>query len=104
MVPDDKIIKSLSAELRLADSGEEDLMIRLARAINHLIQNDFTGLVQILYRRDVSESKLKEMLAKYPDDDPGWIIGQLLIDRERRRQETLQQFRKNDNIPEDEKW
>ena len=103
MIPDSEVVKSLSGEFHLTP-GKGDFLDHLANAINYLIRNDFSRLVQILYRMDVSEKKLKEMLVKHPDDEAGLIIGKLLIERESQRIRTRRQFNRNDNIPEDEKW
>jgi hypothetical protein len=104
MIPDIKTIKLLSDEFHLGDSKETDFMKHLADAINYRIENDFPGLVQILYRMDISESTLKEMLALNAGHDAGLIIGQLLVDRERQKILSREQFKQNDDIPEDEKW
>lgn len=53
----------------------------LALAINELIKNDFSRLVQILYRIDVSEAKLKNILQSHPNEDAGKLIAQVIIER-----------------------
>lgn len=53
----------------------------LERTINELIKNDFSRLVQILYRIDVSEAKLKNILSENPNEDAGKIIAQVIIER-----------------------
>ena len=53
----------------------------LAVAINELIKNDFSRLVQILYRIDVSEAKLKNILQTHPNEDAGKLIAQVIMDR-----------------------
>jgi hypothetical protein len=65
---------------------------RLAGAINELIQNDFPALVQILYRVDVNEAKLKKMLAAHPEKDAGHIIASMLLERHKQKQETKKMF------------
>ena len=50
-------------------------------AINELIKNDFSRLVQILYRIDVSEAKLKYILNSNPTEDAGKLIAQVIVDR-----------------------
>jgi len=49
--------------------------------INELIKNDFSRLVQILYRIDVSEAKLKNILNANPNEDAGKLIAQVIIER-----------------------
>jgi hypothetical protein len=53
----------------------------LEQAINELIKNDFSRLVQILYRIDVSEAKLKYILNAHPTEDAGKLIAQVVIER-----------------------
>jgi hypothetical protein len=53
----------------------------LEQAINELIKNDFSRLVQILYRIDVSEAKLKYILNAHPNEDAGKLIAQVVIER-----------------------
>jgi hypothetical protein len=50
-------------------------------AINELIKNDFSRLVQILYRIDVSEAKLKNILNANPTEDAGKLIAQVVLER-----------------------
>jgi len=53
----------------------------LANAINELIKNDFSKLVQLLYRIDVSEAKLKYILQTHPNEDAGKLIAAVVIER-----------------------
>lgn len=53
----------------------------LESVINELIKNDFQRLVQILYRIDVSEAKLKNILNNNPNEDAGKLIAQVIIER-----------------------
>ena len=53
----------------------------LELTINELIKNDFSRLVQILYRIDVSEAKLKNILNAIPNEDAGKLIAQVIIER-----------------------
>jgi len=77
----------------------------LAEKINELITNDFQKLVSILYRMDVSEIKLKQLLKENPGVDAGPIIADLMIERQEQKIRSRQQFNKPDeNISDDEKW
>jgi hypothetical protein len=53
----------------------------LEEAINELIKNDFSRLVQILYRIDVSEEKLKNILNSNPNEDAGKLIAHVIVER-----------------------
>jgi hypothetical protein len=76
----------------------------LAAEINHLIVHKFAALVQILYRLDVSETKLKSVLAENPQDDAGLLIATLIIERLKKREEMKKQFPGQENIPEEDRW
>lgn len=76
----------------------------LAIEINHLIVHDFAALVQILYRLDVSEAKLKMVLSENPKEDAGRLIAALIIERLKKREEVRKQFPAQENIPEEDRW
>ena len=82
----------------------EQLKEQLSSHINFLIQSDFQKLVSILYRVDVSESKLKHLLNENPNYDASNIIADLIIERQLQKIESRQQHHKDENISDDEKW
>jgi len=49
--------------------------------INDCIQNDFNKLVQLLYRIDVSEAKLKTILQSNPNEDAAKLIATVIVER-----------------------
>jgi hypothetical protein len=55
--------------------------LELETLINDLIKKDFSKLVQLLYRIDVSEAKLKNLLKEHPNEDAGKLIAQIVIER-----------------------
>lgn len=83
----------------------EEVESLLAEKINALIRDDFGALVQLLYRIDVEEPRLRYLLQQHRDEDAGLIIARLIIDRLVKKMETRRQYSaKNKDIPEDEKW
>jgi hypothetical protein len=77
----------------------------LAEEINELIKNNFSHLVQILYRIDVNETRLKQVLSSNPNEDAGKIIAALLIERQLQKIKSRQQFsQKDDDFSDEEKW
>lgn len=58
------------------------LFEQLSLAVNNLIQYDFHKLISILYRIDVSEKKLTEILHTNKGLDAGNIIATLMIERQ----------------------
>ncbi|MEN9684292.1 MAG: hypothetical protein RLZZ28_78 [Bacteroidota bacterium] len=83
---------------------EELSFEQMAAFINQLIESDFSRLVQILYRLDVSETKLKSVLLEHPTGDAGNLIAQLILERIASREKTRQLFKQEGEISEEEKW
>jgi hypothetical protein len=75
----------------------------LAAYIHQLINHDFSRLVQLLYRMDISEKKLKQTLAT-SQSDAGLLIANMMIERELQKIQSRKQFKNHSDIPEDEKW
>jgi len=55
--------------------------LELETMINDLIKEDFSKLVQLLYRIDVSQAKLKNVLKEHPNEDAGKLIALIVIER-----------------------
>src|ERR1700733_8032409 len=53
----------------------------LAEKINVMIDGDFGALVQLLYRVDVSESRLRQLLRGNETTDTGRLIARLILER-----------------------
>ena len=62
--------------------NDSDFLNELAVEINQLILTNFERLVQLLYRIDVSEMKLKNLLKENPNEDAGKLIATLIIERQ----------------------
>jgi len=83
----------------------EEVETILAEKINSMIRDDFNGLVQLLYRIDVEEPRLRYLLQQHKGEDAGMIIARLIIDRLLKKIETRRQYAADKrDIPEDEKW
>ena len=84
----------------------DDLRQIVADYINPLISNNFNKLISILYRLDINESKLKQLLNDNPAEDAGMIIADLIIERQMEKIKSRKQFNKKgeNNIDENEKW
>ena len=79
----------------LQSNSQEDLENRLAIYINELIDRDFQRLIQILYRIDISEEKLKKALQlEDKSDSSGKTIATLIIERQLQKLEFRKQFSK----------
>jgi hypothetical protein len=78
---------------------------KLAQYINGLINHDFHTLISILYRLDINEKKLKELLAAQPAADAGELIAGMIIDRQLQKIILRKQFTQNPGaIAEEDKW
>ena len=104
---DEQALREVSKELDVILTQENFSLGKqlLAEKINELVDTNFQKLILILYRMDVSESKLKQLLADNSGTDAGLIIADLMIERQDEKIKTRQQFTKRDeNISDDEKW
>ncbi len=82
-----------------------ELNIRLSAFINQLILTDFEKLIQLLYRIDVSEHRLKQLLQQNHQEEAGKLIAALIIERQIEKIKTRQQFnQQEDNLSGEEKW
>ena len=75
------INNSLGIELKETISDDQ-LKERLTGYINDLIDHNFNMLVNLLYKIDVSESRLKQLLDETSGYDAGGIIAELIIERQ----------------------
>jgi len=72
--------------------------------LNHLLLNDFSALVQLLYRVDVSEEKLKSVLKENKEADAGDLLAELIIQRQLQKQNLRNSKPPTGEIPEEEGW
>ena len=72
--------------------------------INKLLTNDFAALVQLLYRMDIPEEKLRYYLQENKDEMAAGIIAEMMIERQLQKAKRRRLFSKKLDIPEDDKW
>jgi len=104
---DEQVLQEVSKELGIILKEKDHSFDKqmLAEKIDQLINTDFQKLVLILYRMDVNETKLKQLLNENPGTNAALIITDLMIERQEQKIISRQQFRKKDeNINDDEKW
>jgi len=77
---------------------------RLAQIVRYFIENDFPQLVQLLYRIDVSEEKLKQLLQDSSGVDTADVIAKLIIERQLKKLDLKEKFNDKTDIPEQDKW
>jgi hypothetical protein len=82
-----------------------DLRLRLQAVINSMMEKDFLQLVNVLYRVDVNERKLKYLLQENVGEDAAIIIADLIIARQVEKIASRKQYNQhNDLVDDEEKW
>ena len=103
-----ELVKEINKNLAILLPNEislDELHIRLSEFLNELIQKDFQKLIRLLYRIDISEAKLKQLLQQPPKEDASKIIAQLIIERQLEKIKSRKTYRPtNDNFTDEEKW
>ena len=100
-------IREVANELGIAVQGNSFQLNKqvLINRINELIQFNFQQLVLVLYRVDVNEDKIRNLLKEKSEEDAASIIADLLIERQAQKIISRKQFNKRDNdVDENEKW
>ena len=83
----------------------DETRLQLISLINELINKDFQSLIQLLYRIDVSEKKIRSFLDQNTDKDSATILADLIIERQLQKTESRQRFsNKNKPASDEEKW
>jgi len=91
-----KVVEMTNKEVGLSLSPSsipnyDELIKELARAVQYLIDKDFEKLMHILYRIDVSETKVK--IAFGLEQDVAQQIALLIIEREEQKVITRAKYR-----------
>ena len=95
---------ALAFEMESIDNRLEEFQIKLRARVAELLQKDFSRLINILYRLDVSEEKLKREIYNQHASDAAELISRLIIERQLEKLQTRWQQRSNENIPDADKW
>ena len=103
-----EIIPLLNKELSLELSEKlamNELEQQLSHHINHLINTDFEKLVYYLYRIDVNETKMKQLLQQQGGENAAQLIARLIIDRQLQKIKSRAEHKTN-NTDDDgaERW
>lgn len=78
---------------------------QLISLINELINKDFQTLVQLLYRIDVDEKKIRRSLDQNNDVDSASLLADMIIERQVEKIKSLKDFNKNNEHGNDEeRW
>lgn len=85
-------------------SSIPQLKKELSGILNYLITTDFSRLIAILYRLDISEKKLKESLRTTVDRSAGDIVADMIVERQAQKIITRKSLKSNDSSCNEEKW
>ena len=96
----------LIEEKKMSFNSFEAFRKFIIKKINAWINDDFEHLLNLLYRIDVHEEKIRQLLKTHPEENAAEIIADLIIERQRQKIITKKMFKFNfpSNISEDEKW
>lgn len=91
------IRKDLGLEEEMVFTTEENAFDRLEKflekAINYLLDHDFNRLLNALYRIDIPESQVNELLQRSSADQLALEIAKAVIEREKQKVITREQYR-----------
>ncbi|MEO1051686.1 MAG: hypothetical protein AAFX87_13745 [Bacteroidota bacterium] len=90
------IRKDFNLEEEALDDGAsslEELKKQLTSIINYLLDKDFQRLLNSLYRIDVSENRVKDVLSNESPDAIAPGIAELIIERELKKAETRKKYK-----------
>lgn len=74
--------------------SETQLRAALVKAFEYLVEDDFPKLVQILYRADVDQDKLKRLLESAENCSSGEVIANAYIARQKAKLEIWNKYSK----------
>ena len=86
--------------------SDEEILNYIESKVQSLIDTDFQGLLQMLYRLDVNEKDLKENIEKSKPEKVSRLIAEMILKREKQRINTKAKYRqfKSDNDDDEERW
>ena len=97
----DKIISAINL---IDENPTTKIREELIHLINELINKDFYALIQLLYRIDVSENKIRLYLNENSVNDSAPVLADLILERQIEKIESRKKFTQKNKIEDDEKW
>lgn len=93
MSDDLALTKIISKDFELPDQlAEPQLREMLIKAFEYLVEDDFSKLLQILYRADVDQDKLKFALENTENSTSAAVIADAYIARQKAKIETWKKY------------
>ena len=81
----------------------EEIKAALTSYVNELINKDFEKLVSLLYRIDVNEHKMRNLLNAKQGENAAGLIADLIIERQLQKIESRKKYSSRQDSDE-EKW
>ncbi|MEO8766620.1 MAG: hypothetical protein ABI416_20125 [Ginsengibacter sp.] len=97
----DKIILAAG---KIAEGPSADIRQQLIFLIDDLIHTDFNALIQLLYRIDVDEEKLKQLPGTAEDVNASSIIADIIIQRQLQKIAARKQFSNRKPPDDNDSW
>ena len=79
-------------DLSQTELTRENLLQKLGKLVAYLMEKDFGKLLQVLYRIDIPEEKLKAALASN-EASPSEVVAQMIFERVMQKVETRKRYR-----------
>ena len=101
------LISDINQSLEISLPGTislEELKQKLSLHINHLINHDFEKLVYYLYRVDVNENKMRQLLEQKEGENAAGLIADMIIERQLQKIKSRKETKRNGDIPDEERW
>lgn len=87
------LVKIVSKDFDLPENiSEPHLREVLIKTFEYLVDDDFAKLLQILYKADVDQYKLKELLENTEGKSSAEIIADAYLDRQKAKVETWKKY------------
>lgn len=83
-----------SAEESAVNPSYEELKRMIAERIRQMLSTNYEQLLNLLYRIDIPESRVAEALSEYPPNEVPEMLAEMIIERQRQKVVTRQQYRK----------
>lgn len=96
--------KIISATDLIDEKSKEKIREQLIHLLNELINKDFHALIQLLYRIDVNEKKIRLYLNENSDKDSASVLADLIIERQIEKRESRKKFNQKNDEDDEEKW
>jgi len=87
------LTKIISKDFEVSENlTENQLREALVKTFEYLVEDNFQKLLQILYKADVDQYKLKELLANSEGKSTAEIIADAYIERQKQKVETWKKY------------